>query len=60
MNLKNPTLPLNHHLLKNKQSEEFIRFENSLSLRYNKYGELLNRYETAIKDIDKLESKIIK
>jgi hypothetical protein len=51
---------LNYDWLKNKQSKEFIRFENMLSFRYANYGGLLNKFESAIKEIKILECEIIK
>ena len=51
---------LNYDWLKNKQSEEFIRFENSLSLRYANYRGILVRFESAINEIEILESEISK
>lgn len=60
INLKNPIIQLNDDWLTNKQSEEFIKFENWLSIKYANNGGLIRRFESTINEIELLETEISK
>lgn len=60
INLKNPIIQLNDDGLTNKQSEEFIKFENWLSIKYANNGGLIRRFESTINEIELLETEISK
>lgn len=54
INFKKPPVRLNHDWLKNKQSDKYRRFENSLAMRYAIYHGNHGRYQTIKSKIDKL------
>jgi len=56
INFKSPPLRWNHNWLKNKQSDKYRRFENSLSLRYGIYISNISRFYVVKDEIDKLDA----
>jgi hypothetical protein len=56
INFKSPPLRWNHNWLKNKQSDKYRRFENSLSMRHAIYIGNISLFYAIKDEIEKLES----